>query len=120
MGKDEGFGCWPLLPCFACNDLAAHMARYRCKRTDWNGNSKSVLSFPIRHATNSLGTEFETYGFLQFDSPRAKAFRGMPNAFNYRDNVAKYVDLLHAKTGFYIGAIIADTIGMAIGLATDK
>lgn len=58
--------------------------------------------------------EFQTLGFLAFDSPRTGVFEGLPDIFQYRDRWHEYVGLLKQQPVFHLGAMLADTLGMLL------
>jgi len=52
-------------------------------------------------------------GFLAFDSPKVNAFPGLPDIFNFREDLHHYHTPLRKSAIFQMGAALADTLGIA-------
>lgn len=114
-GRDDGETRWRIFTCFCCNDLAARAA-FRCDRKNWQNFYHSTLAFPLRFPNNADGGdgEYQNLGFLAFDSPRKNVFRGLPDIYNHVGDPTGYRTLLEGSPAFHLGAMIADSIAIAI------
>jgi len=118
LGQSDGVTSWRRQVCFACNDLLSAHARglFVCKRNNWMSLYKSAIVFPICYRADGNPREAAVIGFLSFDSPLKDAFYGVPDIFSYREHQQRpeYHERLHQVATFHLGAIMADTLSMAL------
>ena len=112
LGRDDGSARWPVFSCFACNDLYAHPADFKCDRTDWQKFYRSTLVFPLRYIQDEVNSKFVTFGFLAFDSVKKGVFGDVPDIFHYRERWHAYHERLSNTTAFHVGAVFADTLSV--------
>ena len=110
MGVSDGKMSWRPFPCFACNDLAAAGASFRCDRRDWQNYYRSALVFPLRFPPRKQSIEYVNLGFLAFDSPKCNAFAGIPNIFDFSDNPTGFQNALEKRMAFNLGGAMADIL----------
>ena len=120
LGRNDGFHGWHQAKCFVCNNLPQHAAIFKCTRKKWPGLYKSTMVFPINYMSDQDTRECQISGFLAFDSPHTDAFGGLPDIFDYRDNLATYHTLLRKSAIFNTGAILADTLSIAFRPFCDR
>lgn len=112
LGRDDGLTHWKPLRCFSSNDLRAHEQVFVTTRLDWAQFYRSVLVFPLTYPSAHSPGQYETIGFLAFDSLKENAFPGVPEAFAHRDRWMDYHRLLAKNAAFQLGAAIADILAM--------
>jgi len=65
-----------------------------------------VLS--IRFVRDAARDDYDTIGYLAFDSPRANAFKDLPEIFDFTDRTEEYKSALNSTAAFHLGASYAD------------
>lgn len=116
-GQSDGRTIWPTFDCFSCNDLVAAGADFVCDRHNWQDFYRSTAVFPVRYPVGLHGRDRRVLGFIAFDSPKAGAFRGMPNVFEFKNDPTGHREALERSPIFHVGAVIADTAAAILGTA---
>lgn len=116
LGKDDGITRWREHCCFCCNDLEAAQSsgKLQIKRQNWARYYKSALVYPLVYRQCANRETKVIFGLLCFDSPRKKAFLGVPDIFNFSSESGwtDYRIKLMNSAPFHAGAILADTLSV--------
>jgi len=109
-GGYDGITQWRKFPCFSASSLRNSFDKFKCSRQDWSTYYQSVMVFPIRYVRNPDTNDYDTIGYIAFDSIKKDAFSGLPNIFQYCDNPTEYQNRLLECSAFHLGAIFADSL----------
>lgn len=109
-GEDDGVHRWRVFPVFCCNDLATYFLRFKTGREEWGKYYNSTLVFPLRYVRDLDKEDYDTMGFLAFNSPVKGAFADVPEIFKFQDHVGDFRDRLSDSATYHLGAIFAETL----------
>lgn len=124
---------WRQYYCFVCNDIqhAKKLGWYCSSRSHCEQYYNSTLVFPLSRILSASNDDMVVYGFLAFDSPLKHAFSNLPDISLYNPDIARlyqsndiklsgpqsrseYHQLLGDSPAYYLGAIFADILSMAL------